>query len=77
MSRITSFFYERCPEACVTHKWQALAYRSPMDRRLVMVIWPLHYAVRGYRWLEWQWDKYRHRRGWIDRLIEQSRPNTK
>ncbi len=65
MKRIAAFFYDRCPEACVTRKWQALAYYSPMDRRLVMVVWPFHYVVRGFRWLEWQWDKYRHKDGWI------------
>lgn len=65
MSRFASFFYDRYPEACETKKWHALAYYSPTDRRLVMVVWPFHYVVRGYRWVEWQWDKYRHRDGWI------------
>lgn len=67
---VSAFFYDRCPHECATRWWHALAYRDYATRRDVMVAWPFHYAVRGFRWLEWQWDKYRHTPGWLDRHTE-------
>lgn len=67
---VVGFFYDRCPPYCYTKKWHAVAYFSPIDRRLVMVAWPLHYAVRGFRWVEWKWDRYRHKPGWLERYAE-------
>ena len=60
-----------CPEECKTRWWMALAYYRVMDRKLVMVAWPLHYVWQAARWVEWKWGTYRHRPSWIDRHVEQ------
>ena len=67
LSRLVALFYEAVPPEIHSRKWHALAYHDHRFRRHIMVAWPLHYIVRGFRWLEWQWDCYRHRPGWIDR----------
>jgi len=63
---------DNCPEECETRWWMALAYYRYLDRRLVMVIWPIHYAFQAARWLEWKWNAYRHRPSWIDRHVAES-----
>jgi hypothetical protein len=68
-ARFLSFFGEAIEPGVCSRKWHALAYYDHKRRRCIMVAWPLHYVVRGFRWLEWKWDTYRHRPGWIDRHI--------
>lgn len=66
-SRLVAFFYEPVETGVHSRKWHAHAYYDHATRRRIMVAWPLHYALRAYRWLEMHWDNYRHRPGWIDR----------
>jgi hypothetical protein len=61
-----------CPDMCQTRWWMALAYYRAMDRKRVMVAWPLHYVWRAALWLEWKWHAYRLKPSWIDRHVEES-----
>lgn len=75
MIKFKDIIYEYNEPCCRSRWWQALAYRDPAARKDLMVIWPLHYAVQAFRWLQWKWDAYRHRPSWIDRHAKEAVKN--
>lgn len=62
-------FFEHVEDGIMTRRWHAMAYYDCQFRRKVMVLFPLHYLVRGWFWLGLKWDAYRHRAGWLTKRL--------
>jgi hypothetical protein len=69
LRRFVSVFFERRPGWCCTRWWHGRAYYEAKTDRLVMVIYPFHWAVNLAWWLNLQWSKHRHKESWIDRNL--------
>ena len=70
--RIIGLFYERCPNYCLTRRWMASAYFDYCTNQSLMVLWPFHYVVMFVHWIGYRWDRHRHKRSWIDRMVNEA-----
>lgn len=73
MNRFKSLVHDRVPEGVMTKRWHAVAYRDHRTMQTVTVIWPFHWVVLFVWWLGFKWDKHRHRRSWIDKIVDAAR----
>jgi hypothetical protein len=68
-----SVFFARVRDFFVTPRWMAAAYYDRARREVVMVMWPFHYAVQFAWWLNLKWSAYRHKKSWVDRMVDAQR----
>ena len=69
--RVDWIIIDRSPDWCVTNWWMKCAYRDYARREAVMVAWPFNYVVQLAWMLNLAWSRYRHRKSWIDRKVEE------
>jgi YesN/AraC family two-component response regulator len=66
---IKRFIFERVSENITTKPWMKACYRDYQTREIVMAAWPLNYAITLAWMLNLAWQRYRHRKSWIDRMV--------
>lgn len=70
LAKLAGFVFERCPDHIMTRPWMGRAYYDVAARRLVMVIWPLNYAVALWHLACHVLVPHRHQESAIDRLVK-------
>lgn len=69
LSRFLEIFYEKIPTHQVSKWWQCKAFYSFRKNKDLMVIFPFHYVVNFFWWLNLRWSIYSHKPSWIDQEI--------
>ena len=69
--RVDWLIIDRTPDWCMTNWWMKCAYRDYARREAVMVAWPMNYLVQAAWMANLAWSRYRHRKSWIDRKVEE------
>lgn len=70
IDRIKALFLARLPVGAKPRWYHVQAYRDLSSLENVMAIWPLHYIVVLFWYLNCQWSRYRFQPSWIDKALK-------
>ena len=71
MKKKANIFFERVDDWFMDRPWMAMAYYDYPRGQRVMVMFPFHYVVRFVWWLNYLWNRFRHKESWIDKLAKE------